>query len=375
MILIISTLITLIYLFLICLLVYGLYKVEGFSLKNTSANTRFSVIVPFRNEAKNLPNILQSISGFQYPKHLYEIIFIDDASEDHSVDLIMGFLTEAKNDIKIISNKRKTNSPKKDAITKAIAVSKYEWIITTDADCHLPKHWLESFDQYIQKTSAKCLVAPVTYNTGTGILENFQLLNVLSLQGATAGGFGIDRPFLCNGANLGYQKDLFYELNGFNGNTNIASGDDVFFLEKAIKTYKNNVHYLKSKDAIVTTYPEATWPKLFSQQMRWAAKTSASTNGFGKLVAFVVFLMNANIALNFTLLVLGLTGHKSFLYILIIKFCVDMLLISKTASFFNQKKKLKYYVFGFLIYPFFSVLVAISSTFASYKWKERRYKK
>jgi hypothetical protein len=40
---------------------------------------------------------------------------------------------------------------------------------------------------------------------------------------------------LCNGANLAYKKTVFTELNGFQGNENIASGDDIFLFEKFYK--------------------------------------------------------------------------------------------------------------------------------------------
>jgi hypothetical protein len=55
---------------------------------------------------------------------------------------------------------------------------------------------------------------------------------IASLQGATIGSFGIGKGFMCNGANS-LQKSLFQELNGFQGNDTIASGDDVFLLQKA----------------------------------------------------------------------------------------------------------------------------------------------
>jgi glycosyltransferase involved in cell wall biosynthesis len=158
----ISIIITLIYLLLIGSFVFGFNKTKAFSLKNTASKTTFSVIIPFRNESENLPDLLKSIASLKYPKHLFEIILVDDASKDNSVELIMKFLSSVKYDIKVISNNRTTNSPKKDAITLAINKAKHEWIITTDADCILPKNWLNSFDEFIQKTISKCIVAPVT---------------------------------------------------------------------------------------------------------------------------------------------------------------------------------------------------------------------
>ena len=66
----------------------------------------------------------------------------------------------------------------------------------------------------------------------------------MSLQGATIAGFALRNPFLCNGANMAYKKELFTNLHGFEGNNNLASGDDIFLLEKATKKYKKQVLHL-----------------------------------------------------------------------------------------------------------------------------------
>jgi len=238
-----SIIITVLYLVLIGSLAYGFDRVKSFNLSDILSKTKFSIVIPFRNEAGNLPDLLHSISNLVYPKHLFEIIFVDDASEDHSADLINNFkLTNSAVEIKLIKNNRLTNAPKKDAIAHAIQEAKHDWIMTTDADCILPKYWLSGFDEYIQKSNAKCVVGPLTYSINNSLLERFQILDILSLQAATAGGFGIQKPFLCNGANFAYKKELFHKLNGFKGNTNISSGDDIFFLEKTVKYYPEQIN-------------------------------------------------------------------------------------------------------------------------------------
>jgi len=382
MIIFLVIIVTLAYLIIIGSFVYGFNKVKDFYLENMLSKTRFSIVIPFRNEALNLPNLLQSIIDLQYPRDLYEIIFVDDESTDNSKEIIDQVLDTkfsnenfTRTDIKIISNKRQTNSPKKDAITKAISIAKNDWIITTDADCILPKQWLNSFDEFIQKTNAKCIVAPVIYKTNNMLLEKFQLLSILSLQGSTIGGFGIGKPFLCNGANLAYTKKLFFDLDGFNGNSNIASGDDIFLMEKAIRNCKNNVQYLKCHEAIVTTKPEKSWSSLISQNLRWAAKTSTYSNVFGKLTGFIVLVMNALIIALFVLCLFKIVSLKTFIYVLIIKFSADFLIIFKTSIFFKQKEVLKSFPLSFFIYPFFSVYIAFKSIFKDYKWKGRTYKK
>ena len=363
------------------MLIYGVDKVTYFTLEDIPSKTKFSVVIPFRNEVKNLPILLSSIKNLNYPKHLFEIILINDDSEDDSVKTIEKIIdTKTPHndfsgiDIKIINNKRLTNSPKKDAITTAIKQSKYKWIISTDADCILPKYWLDSFDEYIQKTNAICIVAPVIYNVTGSFLNRFQLLDILSLQGATIGGFGIKKPFLCNGANFGYKKQLFNDLKGFDGNNNIASGDDIFLLEKATKTYPEKVHYLKSKKAVVKTESQPSWASLISQRVRWAAKTTAY-NYIGKTMGIIVLLTNILILITLLLSILGLYNFKIWFYILIIKFSIDFYLIYKSTVFFNEQRILKSYFLGFFIYPFFSVYVALTSIFSIYAWKGRSFKK
>jgi cellulose synthase/poly-beta-1,6-N-acetylglucosamine synthase-like glycosyltransferase len=105
-----------------------------------------------------------------------------------------------------------------------------EWIITTDADCVVPKNWLSTLDNYIQSSNVN-MIAGVTYDCKNSF-TSFPTADLVSLQGATIGSFGIGKGFMCNGANLAYKKSLFQELNGFQGNDTIASGDDVFLLQK-----------------------------------------------------------------------------------------------------------------------------------------------
>ncbi|WP_370478986.1 glycosyltransferase family 2 protein [Tamlana flava] len=370
-----AIIITITYLFLIGSFIYGFDKIKTFTLKDVPVKTRFSIIIPFRNEAGNLPRLLQSVEALNYPKKYFEIIFVDDASEDNSVEIIKRQLLKSKVHFTLIKNERATGSPKKDTITSGIKKAKNDWIITTDADCILPKYWLDSFDEFIQKTDALCIVAPVAYINENSFLNRFQILDMLSLQGATIGGFGIKNPFLCNGANFAYKKEIFNSLNGFEGNTKIASGDDVFLLEKVAKSYPKQLHYLKCEHSIVRTNSQPSWKTLISQRIRWAAKASAYKNWLGKFTGLTILLMNILIIVGFILSIIDVFSLRAWIYIMIIKFNIDFYLIYKSASFFDQKEALRSFIFGFIIYPFFSVYVAFASLFSNYTWKGRTFKK
>lgn len=370
-----SIIIVLFYLIIILSFIWGFDKVNTFVLTDIAAKTRFSVVVPFRNEAENLPSLLNSINTLNYPKHLFEVILVDDASDDASIELIHKILDSSNINFKITQNENTTSAPKKDAITTAIKQAEFEWIITTDADCILPRYWLDSFDEFVQKHNTACIVAPVTYFEGHSFLSRFQLLDMLSLQGATIGGFGIKKPFLCNGANFGYTKTAFKAVNGFKGNTAIASGDDIFLLEKMIKHHPETTHYLKCEAAIVTTKPQPTWQQLKAQRVRWAAKTKKYNNWMGKLTGAAVFLMNFLMLFLPLLSLFGFFNFKIWVYIFVIKLHIDFLLLYKTSAFFNRRKAFRSFLSSFFVYPFFCIYVALLSLIKGYSWKGRSFKR
>lgn len=122
-----------IYVLFIGAFIYGFGKIKSKNQTNLNPKTSFSIVVPFRNEKENLPQLLRSISLLDYPKELFEVILVDDCSEEKFQILNPKFQTS------VYENIRKTNSPKKDAINTAIAIAKNDWIITTDADCLVTK--------------------------------------------------------------------------------------------------------------------------------------------------------------------------------------------------------------------------------------------
>ena len=357
----------LIYLLFIGQLIYGFNRMKRFSKKEFTPKTSFTIVVPFRNEKENLSNLLHSISLLHYPKELVEVILVDDESEEvfsvqHSVF-----------SLKVIKNIRKSNSPKKDAIETAIEIAKHDWIINTDADCLVQKDWLTIYDQYIQENEVEMVASGVCYVPKKDFLSAFQNLDFLSLQGATIGSFGINQPFMCNGANFAYSKQFFKELNGFQGNETIASGDDVFLLQKAVLVAPEKVGFLLAKESIVATKPVTTWSELFQQRVRWASKSTGYSSLYGKLLALVVFGGNLGWIVSFLLWLIGFLDQKIFMLFVALKFLIDFILIFKTASFFESK--LQYVLASSLLYPLFSVSVAVYSLFGKYSWKGRNFKK
>jgi len=347
-------------------LIYGFTQVPLYSKQEATPKTTFSILVPFRNEAENLPILLESISKLKYPTDLFEVILIDDASEKEFK------VSGLKFKVSIVTTIRISSSPKKDAITTGIPFAKNEWIVTTDADCIVPENWLLTMDAFIQNHTVAMIAGAVTYNCNPSFLHHFQQLDLMSLQGATIGSFGINKGFMCNGANFAYTKSFFYDLNGFEGNNSIASGDDVFLLQKAMLLSPQKVHYLKSRETIVQTQAATTWKLLFYQRVRWASKTSAYHIPFGKRLGILVFITNFGWVCCFVLSLFGQISIPILGLYFLIKFGIDTVIISQAHRFLN-KSKIRFWILGSVWYPFFSTAVALYSLFGKYEWKGRRF--
>ncbi len=375
---------------LIVTFILGFKRVSAFEISDTEPTTSFSVIIPFRNEVENLPSLLEHLKELRYPKSLYTVHLINDASTDGSRDFVTDFLSKHKlSNYHCSDNERVSDSPKKDAILTAIKNSTNEWIVTTDADCTFSKDWLRTLDHFIQDKHPKMVVAPVSIalTKKPSFINAFEQLDFLSLMGITRGAFGIKKPFLCNGANLAYERQAFFEVDGFASNDHIASGDDHFLMEKFVVRFRENVTYLNATSSIVTTQPQKNLKGFISQRIRWAAKGTGYSYWFSTFVGLLAFLANLATALFLVFLTVGSIytifakaspivdswiGYT--LLMASLKFLVDFIIIFCSASYYNRRRYLGWYPLVMLCYPILTSFIALRALTTSFTWKGRSYK-
>lgn len=367
--------ILLVYVVFIIQLILGFGKVKTYETTDLEPKTTFTVIVPFRNEEKNLPKLLESISKLNYPIALLQIVMVDDFSKDSSTKIYNQWrIHHQEVDTTLLENLLLSNSPKKDALGRAIPIAKHDWIVTTDADCSVDKNWLLTLDNFIQRNNAEMIVGAVMYKTKNNWFHQFQQLDLMSLQGVTIGSFSIGKPFMCNGANFAYTKKFFTAIGGFGGINDKASGDDVLLLQKAVDLNREKVHYLKNNDFIVKTKPENDLFKLFMQRVRWAGKTTGYNSRYAKMLAVIVLLMNVSLVVGCGLSVVGKLDWKLLICMFGVKYVVDYILLYKSNSYL-RKDRFFLPIASSIIYPFFSSFVGIYSLFGSFTWKGRTFRK
>jgi glycosyltransferase involved in cell wall biosynthesis len=352
------------YMVVVVVLIVGLLRLSSFQVLPAIPQSSFTIVVPFRNEKEQLPILLKSLEQLNYPRELFEVLLVDDDSED-------GFiLPKVDFTVKVLTSHRQSNAPKKDAIQTAVEYASHPWIVTTDADCEVPCTWLSTLNAFIKNHPKVAMVcSTVVYGESHGFLQHFQQLDLLSLQGATMGSFGIGLPFMCNGAHFAYTKSFYKELNGYEGNDSISSGDDVFLLQKAVVRFPEKVAYLKLNTQVVTTRYAATWKELIHQRVRWAAKSTAYKSWFGKAIALIVFMANGSVIIAFLLWIMQSIALDTFLLLLGMKVSVDIILLLQMTLWL--KKIPKAILVSSLFYPFFSFSVALYSLWGTYTWKGR----
>lgn len=363
------------YLIYILRLSMGFGRIADFNHGGLDADQKFSIVIPFRNESENLPALLESVKNLNYPKTHFEIILIDDFSSDDSVRKIFTWrLENGLFHTTMIDNVRVSGSPKKDAIMRAIPIAANPWIVTTDADCILPKSWLSVLNEFILQTNASMVAGPVSYLKSKTLSGKFQQADVLSLQGVTIGSFGLNQPFMCNGANFAYTRQLFLDLDGFKGNASVAGGDDVFLLQKALNNFPSKVGYLKSRDAIVKTQPAGSWGELIDQRVRWASKATKYQNDFGQILSLVALFGNVTVLILLALAIAGKLSWLIFAGLFAAKFLTDYTLMYRANRFLKQQKFL-FPILSSIIYPFFTMAVAILALIGRFRWKGRSFRR
>ncbi|MBS1919715.1 MAG: glycosyltransferase [Bacteroidetes bacterium] len=332
--------------------------------------TKISLIIPARNEEVAIPKLLQKLEQQTYPKDLFEIIVIDDHSTDKTYEIVQGF-----QDVKLIQLKDDNiNSYKKKAIETGIAASKNEWIVCTDADCLPPAEWLDTIVSFKEKNNSVFIAAPVMYSNNNSLLQIFQSIDFLVLQGITAVSVFKNSLTVCNGANLSYDRKAFDEVNGFSGIDSIASGDDMLLMYKIWKKNPGAVHYLKSKSAMVVTEPAKTWKSFFNQRNRWASK--ATDYDDKRLLPVLLLVYSFNLSF-FVLIIAGFWNYYYWLYcagLWILKTLVEIPFVSSVAAFFGKQSLVKYFFFLQPLHIFYTIISGFCGQFGKYEWKGRKVK-
>jgi biofilm PGA synthesis N-glycosyltransferase PgaC len=327
-----------------------------------------TVLIPARNEEKNIGALLDALSKQTYPQEKREVIVVDDHSTDRTAIIARSFsfvkLIELTDDCE--------NSYKKRAIEKGIEQASAPFIICTDADCVPEAEWLETIGCTYLQNECAFIAAPVLLENNSSVLGRFQTLDFLVMQGITAAGIQQQSIYMANGANMSYPKKVFEWVGGYKESKQLASGDDFFLLHKIQKEYPSLIHFIKSEKAIIRTQALPTWSEFFQQRIRWASKSSHYDNRPLKLVLVLVGIYNLSLLVTLALSIVCPPFLLLALASILVKSLIEWPFVHAVAKFF----KVPISGFQFLLFqPLHIIYIPITGILSfqkKYVWKGRK---
>lgn len=337
-----------------------------------SSSIFISVVISARNESQNIIKCLEQFEKQNFAKNLFEIIVIDDSSEDNTDALSQNFLEQTNIIHQVI--KMQTHQGKKRCLTQAINLAKGNIIVTSDADVIYRHHnFLKTIAYYFETNEPAMLVMPIDYESNQNILTNFQITENIALTGITAGFVGVNKPFLCNGANLAFDKKAFMTVNGYDSHAHISSGEDVFLLEDLKKEYTSrSIQYGFYRELIAKTIPEISLYNFVNQRTRWAQKSKFNPNKINLLVGLVVLLANILILILPFVFIQKSIFINYFVTFTLAKIIFDFLLVFITADFLGKIKYIKFILPFQLVYWIYAILIGFSSLIIRPLWKDKK---
>jgi cellulose synthase/poly-beta-1,6-N-acetylglucosamine synthase-like glycosyltransferase len=352
------------------------YSIRSFSTQSEKLfkdnQLIISVLIPIRNEADNILFLLNDLKTQSLDNQLFEIIVIDDHSDDLTCSIIENFINHNTLNIKLLKLDDSKQGGKKSALAQGIASSSGELLVTTDGDCRVQTDWLALIAHFYTKFRPKLISLAVTFTNERNFFEQMQTVEFASLVASGAATLQLGFPTMCNGANLAYQKSAFYAVDGFAGSQQIASGDDEFLMHKIAQKFPQEIYFLKNPQTIVHTQAQKNWTNFYNQRKRWGSKWPHYQDIKIKLLAMYIFLINFSVLLS---VILGLSGFLDLKLVLLgvgLKIIPEWLFLGSFLQYLNKIKFILLIPLVQIIYPFYVVLFGLASQSKQYFWKGRK---
>lgn len=354
-----------------------------------------TVVVPFRNEAANLPKLIGALLAQDYPAHLWQAVLVNDHSDDTGAEIVHQLASAVPGRIGLLSMDTDLGSlddalagqfqggnlslslypsPKKRAILAAIASTTSDIILTTDADCELPKTWLSAYGRLFGSGPWQAISGPVRISDAGGLGAKLQSMEFGSLVVTGAATLAYEWPTLCNGANLAYRRDAFFAVDGFAGVEHQPSGDDEFLWHKLGARYPGALLFGATVAMAVTTTPANTWSQFVNQRVRWASKWDQYQSKAYSLLAAALGIWHLVTLLFIGLSLFGVVSWASIAILLCNKLLADYLLLSPAYARLGIRFNNLAFVLVGLLYPFYAAYFALRTLAKpSYQWKGRNF--
>jgi cellulose synthase/poly-beta-1,6-N-acetylglucosamine synthase-like glycosyltransferase len=327
-----------------------------------------SVLIAARNEEGVIGKCLTALSKQDYPPERWELIVVDDDSEDATRAEVRRF-REKFHKMKMLSieDTPRGVAPKKHALSMGIRAASGAIILTTDADCLPPSGWITSMaNQFDSDTDAVAGFSPLK---GNGLIGAIAALDALINAVVSAGSIGQRRPATVAGRNFAFRRSVFLEIGGYGENIEGASGDDDLLLQR-IGNHGGKVRFNPDVAAHVLSSAPLSIDAWWRMKRR---HISAGKRYEPVLVAFssMLYLFQIGLILSVILTLAGMVTPQQLLLMWGVKILVDGVTVAKAASILKVRRWLFPLIVAELISPLVFSLLIPTAMIGKVRWKGR----
>jgi biofilm PGA synthesis N-glycosyltransferase PgaC len=333
-------------------------------LKNASGyseSTKISIVTAARNESAAIERFISSVEKLDYPKENFELIIVDDNSTDNTYALTEGLTANQKNFI-IIKAEEKTIDAKRGALLKGIEASQYPFILITDADCVPLSNWLKAYASVFKKGNDFVFGPAPFFKEGNFINKVSCFENIknhfLSFSLASIG-----LPYTASARNLGFSKEAFLRIGGYNNTLDTLSGDDDLLLREAVKN-KLKISAFYDDGAMVYSSTKKNMREYLNQKARHT-KSSFHYLLRSKIILGIWHLLNLFMFCSLFLIFINF----NFIWLFALKIFVDTILIVVIQKKLGYDFNVPEIIFHDLFYEIFTVINFFNAFFRKVKWK------
>ncbi len=352
----------------------GLNKLNGASQQNIPQEF-VSVIIPFRNEEKNILKTYENLTNQNYPKEKFELIFINDSSDDNSLTLLENLSKQENVFIFSVPNDYSVNAHKKRAIRFGIEKSKGGIVVTTDADCIHKNDWLKNLLKFMDEKSG-FISGPVEFISDSNLFSKMQRLEFAGLVITGAGLIGSGNPIICNAANIAYRKKVFEEVGGFNYQMSLSSGDDELLMQKIHRDTNYRIKFALDKNAIVYTEANPTLKDFYHQRKRWASKGLFYGDNLLLIKLVLIFLFYLSLIIQPILgIFLSTKYFLTFFISYLIKISAEYFILKRGVNLLFNSNILKPFLITEILQVPYILISGFMGMFGNLLWKDRKIKR
>jgi len=337
----------------------------------TNAQPFVSVVVAARNEENTISQLLTSLINQDYPENNYEVIIADDGSDDATARIVRDFQKKSENLFLFpVTLAGKVISRKKNALAQAVQKSRGEIILTTDADCVVTYQWISGMVRYFGRGVGMVagLSTPFIQNWKQAtLLQKYEYIDTIGLFFAAAGALGAGRAYSCSGQNLGYSREAFDKVQGYESIKKYISGDDVLLMQ-LIKNAGYEIRFAFGKETQAFTKSETRLGNFLNQRTRWASneRVQISLNIGFYLYLADVFLLNVIIIAGFFFVSLYAAGAW------LLKIIGEYAVLRRGITRFDlPKKSLFLFPLWAILQPLYIMIVGIGGKLQLFSWKKK----